>query len=169
MTGLERVRTAYHEAGHAVVHDALGIEVESVSIHPDGHTLGRVQLVRGGDAIDMVVALLAGRIAEESCPAGPLPTGDRGDWRMIDSLLDSWVPDPIDQYRLWQKLDRRARELVAQEWSAIERVAELLLECEEIDGERVSVPHMKGRTIRESEDREGAPSGKAPQLNITPG
>jgi len=39
----ERERTAYHEAGHAVVAFSLGSRIKMVTIKPDGHYLGWVE------------------------------------------------------------------------------------------------------------------------------
>jgi hypothetical protein len=169
MSELERIRTAYHEAGHAVVADALGIEVEHVSIMPDGASAGRCQFGQGGDLGDFICFLIAGGVAEACSPAEAQPGLDGCDWLRIDRLLDSHLPDPIRQYRLWQRLDRRTRELVAQQWRAIERVASLLLIHEEIPGdlvrrERLALPPIQGGTI--GGDGEGRPKTPNPSASV---
>jgi len=39
---LRRIRTAYHEAGHAVVARAVGFPIDVVTIKPDETNLGHV-------------------------------------------------------------------------------------------------------------------------------
>ena len=76
------VRTAWHEAGHAVAALAIGARFSSASIRHGSGTQGRVHGIRG-DADDAFVIDAAGQIAERlrdwSMPAG-------------DDELRAWLP-----------------------------------------------------------------------------
>ena len=76
------VRTAWHEAGHAVAALAVGARFSSASIRHGSGTQGRVHGVRGGGEQEFVIDA-AGQIAERlrdwSMPAG-------------DDELRAWLP-----------------------------------------------------------------------------
>ena len=76
------VRTAWHEAGHAVAALAIGARFTSASIHHGRDSEGRVHKIRGaGDQAFVIDA--AGQIAERLM-----------DWTMLDSdaALRQWLP-----------------------------------------------------------------------------
>jgi hypothetical protein len=60
----ERTRTAYHEAGHAVLSAALDDTPAYVSIRSDRHTLGRNGMKMTARATSLVQVALAGYAAE---------------------------------------------------------------------------------------------------------
>jgi hypothetical protein len=76
------VRTAWHEAGHAVAALAVGARFSSVSIRHGHAGQGRVHSVAGGGAESFVVDA-AGQIAERL-----------RDWSMLadDDQLRAWLP-----------------------------------------------------------------------------
>ena len=76
------VRTAWHEAGHAVAALAVGARFSSASIRPGSGTQGRVHGIRS-DAADAFVIDAAGQIAERL-----------RDWTMLerDDELRAWLP-----------------------------------------------------------------------------
>lgn len=76
------VRTAWHEAGHAVAALAIGAEFSSASIHHGRDTEGRVHRIRGATDTSFVIDA-AGQIAER------LMT-----WTMLegDDELGRWLP-----------------------------------------------------------------------------
>jgi hypothetical protein len=76
------VRTAWHEAGHAVAALVLGAEFSSASIHHGRDSEGRVHRIRGADDQAFVIDA-AGQIAER------LMT-----WTMLerDDQLAEWLP-----------------------------------------------------------------------------
>jgi hypothetical protein len=77
------VRTAWHEAGHAVAALAVGARFSSASIHAGGRgSAGRVHGVTGAGAQSFVVDA-GGQIAERLM-----------DWTMLDSdaALRQWLP-----------------------------------------------------------------------------
>lgn len=57
-------RTAYHEAGHAVLSAAISDRPQYVSIQQEGHTLGRVRAMRSCRPTSRVQVRLAGFAAE---------------------------------------------------------------------------------------------------------
>ncbi|HEX6450191.1 MAG TPA: hypothetical protein VF060_12090 [Trebonia sp.] len=87
------VRTAWHEAGHAVAALATGASFSSASIRAGGTSSGRVHSVRGGGELAFVVDA-AGQVAERlrdwSLPA---PGGE------LDAWLASWKGDGGDARR----------------------------------------------------------------------
>ena len=76
------VRTAWHEAGHAVAALAVGARFSSASIRHGSGTQGRVHGVRGGGEQEFVIDA-AGQIAERL-----------RDWSMLtgDDELRAWLP-----------------------------------------------------------------------------
>jgi hypothetical protein len=59
----EAVRTAWHEAGHAVAALAVGARFSSASIRAGGTSSGRVHSIRGGGELGFVIDA-AGQVAE---------------------------------------------------------------------------------------------------------
>jgi hypothetical protein len=74
------VRTAWHEAGHAVAALAVGARFSSASIRAGGASSGRVHSVRGGGELGFVIDA-AGQIAER--------------------LRDWTLPETDEQLRAW--------------------------------------------------------------------
>ena len=76
------VRTAWHEAGHAVAALALGAQFSSASIHHSSDSEGRVHRIRGTTDASFVIDA-AGQIAERLM-----------NWTMLgrDDELGEWLP-----------------------------------------------------------------------------
>jgi hypothetical protein len=76
------VRTAWHEAGHAVAAFAVGAEFSSASIHHGPGSEGRVHNIRGAGDLGFVIDA-AGQIAERLM-----------NWTMLegDGELAAWLP-----------------------------------------------------------------------------
>jgi hypothetical protein len=95
------VRTAWHEAGHAVAAVAIGARFSSASIHHGHRSEGRVHGVTGGSDLAFVVDA-AGQIAERLMG-----------WTMLDSEADlrawlrSWQRDGGDARRFRRSIDSR--------------------------------------------------------------
>jgi hypothetical protein len=87
------VRTAWHEAGHAVAAISIGARFSSASIHHGHRSEGRVHGVSGGAELSFVVDA-AGQIAERLM-----------DWSMLESdaslraFLATWRQDGGDARR----------------------------------------------------------------------
>lgn len=94
----ERLRVAYHEAGHAVVGMRFGIEVDRVKINPDGSGYYRPTSVSGVSpnlGREYALRLLAGRLAEEFATGEPREAAD--DWlRHVLTRLRSGDPEIAD-------------------------------------------------------------------------
>ncbi|MGO8959669.1 MAG: hypothetical protein ACLQFR_20225 [Streptosporangiaceae bacterium] len=77
------VRTAWHEAGHAVAALAVGARFSSASIHHGHRSEGRVHRITGGSADRAFVIDAAGQIAERLMS-----------WTMLerDADLRAWLP-----------------------------------------------------------------------------
>src|ERR1700679_1390818 len=71
----EAVRTAWHEAGHAVAALSVGARFSSASIRAGGSTSGRVHSIQGGGDRSVVIAV-AGQVAER-LRDWTLPESDR--------------------------------------------------------------------------------------------
>src|SRR5438093_7383303 len=66
MTSPDKIFTAYHEAGHAVIDCRLGFDVISATIKPTARYAGQVTCARSSPRppMDDIRSLLAGEIAE---------------------------------------------------------------------------------------------------------
>jgi hypothetical protein len=89
----EAVRTAWHEAGHAVAALATGARFSSASIRAGGSSSGRVHSVRGGGS-DSFAVDAAGQVAER-LRDWSLPSSDAE----LDVWLVSWRGDGGDARR----------------------------------------------------------------------
>ncbi|MGH3168409.1 MAG: hypothetical protein ACRDN0_21320 [Trebonia sp.] len=89
----EAVRTAWHEAGHAVAALAIGARFSSASIRAGGSSAGRVHSVRGGGSESFVVDA-AGQVAER-LRDWSLPSSDD----RLHAWLASWRGDGGDARR----------------------------------------------------------------------
>jgi hypothetical protein len=140
--------TAFHEAGHAVACQRLGIRVRKASIIPEKDTLGRVgyrdpwrginlecdNSARGDRrAKDMIIVALAGPEAQRK--------HSRRSWRSWHGSYDhakvadlalrmNGSNESTDAYVRW--LEIATRDLVAIWWPEIEKVARALFERNEL-------------------------------------
>jgi hypothetical protein len=89
----EAVRTAWHEAGHAVAALATGARFSSASIRAGGSSSGRVHSVRGGGS-DSFVVDAAGQVAER-LRDWSLPESQES----LEAWLASWRGDGGDAKR----------------------------------------------------------------------
>jgi len=103
------VRTAWHEAGHAVAALAVGARFSSASIHHGHRSEGRVRNITGADGQAFVIDA-AGQIAERLM-----------DWSMLDhdAALAAWLPT----WRLDGGDARRFRNSIAARYGADEVAA----------------------------------------------
>lgn len=153
LTEVETVKTAYHEAGHAVIAAVLDLHVNGVTIIRREGSLGCTtspnpiygyegsgKRDRQGRARDSIVTLYAGLAAESLFVGTPFSfeeDAEHGAWndhevawellREVHVRGSSFVGD--DSYcRALERLQRKAKALVKQHRDAIQRVASALIE-----------------------------------------
>ncbi len=138
---------AYHEAGHAVVAHALGVEVEGVSIVQDEGNLGHTTTPRpdnvdssdeeaSADLEKHLITGVAGAASEElfTEELSELPGKDMaGVAKLLMGLEDAGAPVQADSE---EALDE-AKSILRENWSSVQALAEALLEHEELDREGV--------------------------------
>lgn len=143
---------AYHEVGHAVAAVALGLRVESVSLHPDKSRRGpdwysaaRTTIRQGenmyGD--EGVIVLLAGAAAQKKhAPSSMRRDTATGDREKAESLVfyevevEAAVYNALFQKR-WDWLLAETSKLIEANWHVIDAVATRLLAAGEISGSEV--------------------------------
>jgi hypothetical protein len=157
-------RTAYHEAGHAVVCHVLGGKVEKVTIEPspdtdrrpsDGHVIAHHE-----DNASNILIALAGPAAHarllRGTPADADHLGDGGDNKQVHALLTGKTARferaegglhrvRTDRFLFWGELTGRryvawlralAEDLLADKrvWAAVEALAQSLLDKKTLKG-----------------------------------
>jgi hypothetical protein len=145
----ERLRTAYHEAGHAIVGRLAGLNVVSATIKPKSNTAGHVMFEKHAEnpVVDGVVDL-AGKYAEElllngdprhpwQVPVGHRKRGASSDHKNVRDRIIRHVGRPLgdgrylvrksDARAFRRKLESEAKTLVLEYRDAISRVAEALI------------------------------------------
>jgi hypothetical protein len=106
----EAVRTAWHEAGHAVAALAVGARFSSASIRAGGSTSGRVHSIQGGGDQSFVIAA-AGQVAER-LRDWTLPESDE----QVRAWLAGWRADGGDARRFRAGLRDRFGDDEAAAW-----------------------------------------------------
>jgi ATP-dependent Zn protease len=151
-TEMPRQRTAYHEAGHAVVAYGLGLEVGRTSVVEDEESMGRAHVPvlddfaviweAGGPEWDsylkaQLAVFLAGAVAEEIY-AGEEVELEGNDLRFaVDLVLHLAGPEETDQIELSERAAETARRILRDNWPVVETLAAELLEHEEAPQRRV--------------------------------
>lgn len=138
----QRVLTAYHEAGHAVIAIYVGRSVNKVSIIPGGKRLGVCKMSKGRkkasqDVLESELLILLAGMAAEGRKAGRYNMqGAAQDLRQAEQLAISRAGNP----RKAEKILKRALDKVhhlfdqAATWAATKSIVEALLEKESISG-----------------------------------
>jgi hypothetical protein len=138
MNRTERRRTAYHEAGHAVIYAALGIRFRLVTVIPSVHLLGRIERRRpfGGRVRQpriqierFLLGTLAGGIAERLSRRDGQASGLEEDEQFVLGLLRSLPGCRTMTGRVRRHIAMyvRAQRLVRRHWKVIDEVAEGLI------------------------------------------
>ena len=153
----ELENTAYHEAGHALVHFVLGIvEVVYVTIKPEGGNLGEVKIMennsnmkrlksvdfyfdRSNDELaeNYVITLLAGPVAERKY-SNAASTLDGSDLETTLTILDQISGSSEGIERRIEALTARAEDMIEQNWGRIEALAAEFLKHETLPWKRVT-------------------------------
>jgi hypothetical protein len=106
----EAVRTAWHEAGHAVAALAVGARFSSASIRAGSGSAGRVHAIRGGGELSFVIDA-AGQVAERlrdwSLPSDDAETAE---------FLRGWRADGGDARRFRAAITTRFAGNEAEAW-----------------------------------------------------
>ena len=150
-TSASRTAAAWHESGHAVVAELFDFRVKYVSIVPSGDCVGNCQLdiTPDGGAFPLLGApralcyvgqVLSGVAVEYirgTLPLDCIPSSDASNLRPLLSAIAAHAHRHPRQ--VFENLMEMTIELVAQEriWGSIERVAEMLLARDVIDGAEV--------------------------------
>ena len=123
----EAVRTAWHEAGHAVAALAVGARFSSASIRAGGSTSGRVHSIRGGGDLAFVIA--AGGQVAEHLRTWTLPESDQE----LRAWLAGWRADGGDARRFRTGLTTRfgADEVAAWRYT-VNRLTPLRLQIRQL-------------------------------------
>ena len=146
----DRIATAYHESGHAVVAISLGRQIKKATINQanlqtGGVRLGAVMFEKGRSKPtddwleDEVIILLAGMVAEASFTGRYCEQGAAVDLRAVDRLLDSRVRTERQLDKLRQRLINKTEHLLSDpaHAMAVKAVANELLAKSEVSGRLV--------------------------------
>lgn len=146
----DRMATAYHEAGHAVMALSVGRPVEKVTIiaaalQTGGSRLGACKVQKGRskaskDALeDEAMILLAGMVAESHFTRKFSPGGAAQDLRMAQRLLSDRAGSERQLERLLTRVLKKTEHVLAESVNvdAIASIATELYEKETISGRAV--------------------------------
>ena len=148
MTRLSKA-AAYHEAGHAAVSIATGMDAQPVEIREDGsglsHGAGSVVEYQGQYAVwDYVTYCFSGPYAEARISKVStlvvLMRHGHDDLAAAKEAL-TWLVShgyALDYTAAWQRADAATRSAISREWSAIAAVAERLLIVGRLDAATVA-------------------------------
>jgi ATP-dependent Zn protease len=136
MANPDRVGAAYHEAGHAVILWAFGLQIDSIAIGIGGDDAAGHTKVMGSDEhlseFDRIVISEAGLEAQEVFEA---PTHDHAglaDYaKIIDILGDISAEESL---KIRTAARERAREIILANRTKVDRLAEYLIENGRISG-----------------------------------
>lgn len=123
---------AYHEAGHAVIAYRFGYSLQSINILPDKKRNG-ICYIYGkpdGNPEQEILILAAGDAAQKVKDPNDDSEPSITDYRKIWSITDKATLPSGSYNRLLQE----AKDLVIENWKAIESLAEALLEIKELEG-----------------------------------
>jgi hypothetical protein len=144
------LETAHHEAAHAVFHLKLGLRCGGVTIRPTPDRLGHAKLKRPRwindqpcttrqelrlrvQAESEILALYAGRIAEEKSARSRIRSGYESDYAQIADLVGFISRGWADvESAFLEYCEKQAKLCVEQWWPEIQAVARALVERESL-------------------------------------
>ena len=150
--GVDREVAAHHEAGHAVAAHVLGLNVDHVTIEPEGGAAGHVVHEYGCNMNEVItkrgaarqwalecaaIVALAGEAAQHRFRAESVEEWHGGEDRLhVHHVLDNLAGEADQELRdAWGKvLVIRTERLIAQNWRYVEWLATLLLKQTTIEG-----------------------------------
>jgi ATP-dependent Zn protease len=127
-------RTAFHEAGHAIIALWHGRPVGQVSILPDNTRLGYCEIRKG--QVNMLI-LLAGAASEARLTGGDHSwEGAAQDLNDVRQLSRQRAPNDRQAERLERRMLAKVEKLLGQPsvWQAVEELAQQLLKNTTISG-----------------------------------
>lgn len=138
----QNVRTAYHEAGHAVIAILVGRAVNKVSIIPGGNRLGVCKMNKGRkkasqDALEAdLLILLAGMAAEGRKSGRYNMQGASQDIREAEKLALMRAGNARQAEKVLKRALDKVHHLFDQSatWNATKAIAQALLESQSISG-----------------------------------
>ena len=150
MDGSDRERrdTAYHEAGYAVAWHLLGRVIDYITLEDDwfaeslGHTRYRIPTEEERSAADInerylrdrIITAYAGGYASQKLGAGYDEAGCTDDLQQVAEYNSALGGSKEEAAERLAQLSAEARALVETGWPAIEVLATLLLEREDVGG-----------------------------------
>ena len=138
----QRILTAYHEAGHAVIAIVVGRPVNKVSIVPGGNRLGACKMSKGRkkasqDVLEAELLILLAGLAAEGRKSGRYNMqGAAQDLRSAEKLALSRAGNPRQAEKILRRSLDKVHHLFDQSvnWAATKSIAGALLESESISG-----------------------------------
>jgi ATP-dependent Zn protease len=138
----QRIHTAYHEAGHAVIAIVVGRNVNKVSIIPGGNKLGVCKMSKGRkkasqDVLEAeLLILLAGMAAEGRKSGRYNMQGASQDLRDAEKLALMRAGNAKQAGKVLKRTLDKVHNLFDQTatWNATKSIAEALLASESISG-----------------------------------
>lgn len=141
----DRVATAYHEAGHAVVALAVGRPVAKVSIRPDADRLGWCQFGKGRfkpteDWVENELLIALAGMAAEARQTGTYDRVAAGQDLRHARKLSVNRANERQMARLEKRMLHKCEHILGDDacWAAVEAIAAALLADNEISGRRAA-------------------------------
>ncbi len=139
---LDRKRTAYHEAGHAVMAHLCGQRVVSVEILGDEELSGSVSTLSLGTdstsspAMELrILCLLAGQVAESLCFSRVMDRHAKEDVDAAVRLALKLVSAPEEVMPYLENAEAEVARLLRREWEIVEELVAALLRNPVLEGE----------------------------------
>ena len=145
----DKILTAYHEAGHAVMALLMGRDIQKVSIIPSQNRLGACTIKKGRakqvqDKLEAEILILLAGMAAEGRKSGRYNVqGAAQDLRNVEKFAMARSGNPGQASKLIHKLLDKTQHLLSNKstWAAVKVIADELIEHESISG-RAAKHHL---------------------------